>query len=463
MAATSSSSEYGASDVPYLRAFVKESAPAFLDHVAILSGVAPPRRQVGFAWCDLGCGQGVTSVMLAAMHPVGEFHGIDMMPAHIDHARRLAMEASVPNVSFHAVDFGAAAALDLPPFDYIVAHGVYTWVSPQVRAEMRAFIDRHLKPGGLVYLSYNALPGRAADLPMQRLVRAFGEAGEGSSTERVAAALRAANSLRAAKAASLAASPMLERINEHNVDGAIAYVAHELLAPHWEPLCVTEVRADLATVGLDPIGTATLLESYDTFVLAASARDALAGIPDRDLRELARDFLIDQAFRRDVFTRDAQRLGAEDQRRAMLASAFGLTRQPSRIAYTMSAPAGRIAFDTAAARKIVDALASGPRVLGDIAHKFDIAPADVVASGLVLCASGQMQPAEQTNAPVAAFNAAVAARLNGDEEIGYLATPFGTHIPINDAVREILTNRETSVTEPSWRDYLAVHGMTSVA
>jgi SAM-dependent methyltransferase len=462
MAATSSSAGYGASDVPYLRSFVKETAPAHLDHVASLSGVAPPDRRGGFTWCDLGCGQGVTAVMLAAMHPRGEFHGIDMMPAHIDHARRLAMEAIVPNASFHAADFNAADELDLPQFDYIVAHGVYTWVSPHVRGEMRAFIDRRLKPGGLVYLSYNALPGRAADLPMQRLVRAFSEARIGSSTERVGGALQIANLLRTLNVVPLAASPMLDRVNELNEDGAAAYVAHELLARHWEPLCVTEVRCDLATIGLDPVGTATLLENYDTFVVPAAARSMLAHIVDRDLRELARDFLIDQSFRRDVFVRGAQRLSADDQRRAMLRCAFGLTRQPSRIAYAVAAPAGRVAFDTPAARKIVGALASGPRVLGEVAQECDIAPADALASALTLCACGQMQPTEAASAPVTAFNAAVLSRLNGAEEIGYLATPFGSSILINNAVRENLTKCQPSRAEPSWQNYLAVHGLASI-
>jgi SAM-dependent methyltransferase len=445
-------------DVPYVRAFVRELAPAWLDHVAILSGVAPPARQGGFAWCDLGCGQGVTAVMLAAMHPAGEFYGIDMMPAHIDHARRLAAEAGIANAEFHAAGFGAAAGLDLPQFDYIVAHGVYSWVSAQARADLRCFIDRHLKPGGLVYISYNALPGRAADLPLQRLVRALGESRDGNSIERVAAALRIVNSVRELKAPALAASLMLARINQQTDNFAAAYLAHELLAPHWEPLCVTEVRADLAVIGLEPLGSATLIENYDTFVLQGVERSALADIADRDVRELVRDFFIDQAFRRDVFARDAPSLGADDQRRLLLASAFGLTRQPSGVEYVMATRAGRVVFDNAAARGIVAALASGPRILGEVAQTRGIDPADVVASALVLSAFGQLQPAESVRAPATDFNAVVLSRLSGSEEITYLAMPFGTGILINDAAREMLTNGNAAGEESSWQDFLAVHG-----
>src|SRR5215472_16315211 len=101
-------------DVPYLRGFIPQLAPAWLDPVAILSGVAPPARQDGFAWRDLGCGQGVTAAMLAATHRPGQFHGIDAMPGHINHARRLAAEADVSNATFHAADFAAAVDLALP-------------------------------------------------------------------------------------------------------------------------------------------------------------------------------------------------------------------------------------------------------------------------------------------------------------------------------------------------------------
>jgi len=96
-------------DVPYVRNFIRHTAPAWLDHVALVSGFAPPERDSGFAWCDLGCGQGVTAAILAATHPKASFHGIDAMPVHIDSARRFASEAGIPNVSFHAADFGSGS------------------------------------------------------------------------------------------------------------------------------------------------------------------------------------------------------------------------------------------------------------------------------------------------------------------------------------------------------------------
>ena len=181
-------------DLPYLRDFKPMLAPAWLDHVALVCGVEPPARD-SFAWCDLGCGQGVTAVILAATHPHGTFDGIDAMPMHIEHARRLAAEAGIGSARFHLADFAAAADLALPAFDYIVAHGVYSWVDEPSRAALRGFVDRHLKPGGLVYVSYNAMPGWARDLPFQRLARELAGTFAGDSAARFAAAAAIARSL----------------------------------------------------------------------------------------------------------------------------------------------------------------------------------------------------------------------------------------------------------------------------
>src|SRR5262245_17240386 len=154
-------------DIPYAFVFTRELAPAWLDHVALSAGFQAPVRERGFTWCDLGCGQGISAALFAATHPAGQFYGIDAMPAHIEHAQRFAEEAGIGNVHFHSTDFAEAADIAFEGFDYIVAHGVYSWVDEATQAAMRRFIDRHLKPGGLVYISYNAMPGRAPDLPFQ--------------------------------------------------------------------------------------------------------------------------------------------------------------------------------------------------------------------------------------------------------------------------------------------------------
>src|SRR6266550_46651 len=126
-------------DIPYAFHFARELAPAWLDFVVTLSGFGAPSRAGAYAWCELGCGQGVTAAIIAGTHPTGEFHGIDAFPPHIVRARGLCNNAGIANLTLHALDFASAIDLDLPCFDYIVAHGVYSWIDSRSRDDMRRF------------------------------------------------------------------------------------------------------------------------------------------------------------------------------------------------------------------------------------------------------------------------------------------------------------------------------------
>ena len=243
------------------RTFVHSLAPAWLDHVAMVSGIRPPARGDGFAYCELGCGQGVTTTILAATHPQGRFVGIDLMSSHIRDAQRLAAEGAVGNVLFFATDFATAAAMQQPGFDYIVTHGVYSWIGAGGQAAVRTFVDRYLKPGGLVYISYNAVPGHVADIPYQRPTRALGNSFRGNSLARFNAAAAIIDRIAELKPPALAASPLLRRLRKEGTGLPQSYLVHELLNDDWEPLCVTEVRAAMATVGLAPVGSATLVQN----------------------------------------------------------------------------------------------------------------------------------------------------------------------------------------------------------
>jgi SAM-dependent methyltransferase len=437
-------------------------APAWLDHVAIVSGFVPPVREAGFAFCELGCGQGITAAILAATHPAGRFCGIDVMPSHIEHARRFAAEAAIVNVEFHTADFATANGMRLPRFDYIVAHGVYSWVNAQSRAALRAFIDRHLEPGGLAYISYNALPGRAVDLAFQRLMRAVGATFPGDSKSQFEAAAAIVHELADLKPQALAASSLLHRLRKTGDRREQPYLVHELMSESWEALCVTQVRAEMAGIGLTPAGSATLIENFDSLVLGRDARKALARIFDDDARALARDFLINQAFRCDVFIRAGRRWKEDARRRQLEASTFALARPHRTIKYSMATPAGRVRYNNTAARGIVRELSAGPACPAEIAAKSRLPSRDVLANVLVLCAAGAMWPVEGGRACVSVVNEAIRRRLGRHEEVGYLALPCGTALAIDDSLRRLLRGgRATSAASQlaDWQEFLASHGL----
>jgi SAM-dependent methyltransferase len=125
------------------------------------------RAQHGFHLPEL-VSSGLGLNMLAAA-PAGRFFN-DFMPAHVAAAQALASQASLSNLQLMQDSFAQLHDRDLPPMDFIVLHGVYTWVNADNRAHIVALIARLLKPGGVVYVSYNSMPGWANKAPLQRLM-----------------------------------------------------------------------------------------------------------------------------------------------------------------------------------------------------------------------------------------------------------------------------------------------------
>jgi SAM-dependent methyltransferase len=446
-------------DVAYVRAFIPELSPAWLDFTALLWGFAPVDRTGGFAWCDLGCGQGVNAAVFAATHPAGRFHGVDFLPEHIDHARGLARAAGVQNATFHAADFGAGVDLDLPPLDYITAHGVYSWVDDRARQDLRRFVERHLKPGGRVYVSYNALPGRTPDAPFQRLMLELGQRGSGDSAQRVRDAAGLAGKLLAMKTPALTASRMAQILLGRGAKHSERYLAHELMGANWRPLSVLDVRADMAGIGLEPAGSASLIENFDDFVLGKAARKLLAKVDDPDLHELVRDYLTNQSFRRDVFVRGGMRLSEAERRRRLLETPFALAAPRARTAYNVRTPAGEIKFDNPVARRMVSALAKGPRRLGELAGD-GVSAGDILANAMILAGAQAIWPVDPGAGGAEAFNRAVFDRLGGPDELKLLALDCGTALAAGPALLAALkvANGDARGSAAAWRRHFAAYG-----
>lgn len=441
-------------DVAYLPEFCPELAPEWLRLVASIGGFEGPDVENHYRWCDLGCGRGLSAAVLAATRPHAQFVGIDMIAEHIDLAEQLRHAAAIENVSFHALDFRAAAALDWPPFDFIVAHGVYAWIDEEAAVDLLRFIDRHLAPGGLVYVSYNAMPGWAADAPFQHLVFALARRETSGSDVRAAAACAAVQALLKAGAPALQASPVAQALAKPEEARQASYLAHEYLSPAWRPRYVEEVRAAVARIGLRPIGSATLRHNFDRLVLRRAAREALIAFEDDDLRELARDFFLFQGFRRDVYGREVRPLNENARRRRLLTTPFGLLKPPELVDFAMPTEAGRVTFDNPVARNIVTTLARAPASLHDCRDD-GFKPHDLVANALTLCCAGTIAPATSRSQPVERLNAALLDFARNPNGTACKALPWGTALRCRTDFLEALRDGVAIVGEgQAWAGFL---------
>jgi hypothetical protein len=321
------------------------------------------------------------------------------------------------------------------------------------RRTLRHFVDRHLAPGGLVCISYNAMPGWAADLPFQYLVHALAQSAAGVSITKFATAEETMRRLGSAGARALNNSPIFTReLARQRKRLSPAYFAHEYLAPAWRPLYVTDVRTELAAIGLHAVGSATLRDNFDSFVLRSAQRSALEEIADPDLRELARDYFLQARFRRDVFSRDAAPLGNRERRRRLLGQCFALTQPEASIDYTMQTPAGTVRFDNPVARGIVGALADGPKRLVQVAGR----AGDLLTNALALASAEVIRPVESGAVPVSAVNAALDERDTEATPLTYRALSCGTALALDDKLRRYLREgRRLPRRLATWPDFLS--------
>jgi SAM-dependent methyltransferase len=136
-----------------------ETHPDRLAALATLRGMSPA-PVTGCRLLEIGCGDGGNIVPMAYYLPKGQFLGVDLGASAIADGRRAAADLKLRNLELVEGDFRGLEAAG--PFDYIVAHGFYSWVPADVRDALMTFCRERLAPHGLVYISYNTWPGRHA-------------------------------------------------------------------------------------------------------------------------------------------------------------------------------------------------------------------------------------------------------------------------------------------------------------
>jgi len=143
--------------LPYAGGALRLTHPDNLSAVATVSGLstAPVER---CRVLEIGCGQGRNLIPMAATLPGSRFVGIDLSPRQIEAGRMTVAALGLTNIELRAQNLMEFPS-DGEPFDFILAHGIYSWVPPEVRDGMLALVARQLAPQGAAYVSYNTYPG----------------------------------------------------------------------------------------------------------------------------------------------------------------------------------------------------------------------------------------------------------------------------------------------------------------
>ena len=145
-------------EVPYPSYTFPQTQPDRLSTIAAFYGIdaAPPED---CRVLELGCGDGTNLIAMAYALPTSRFVGIDLSEVHINDAKLTADTIGLTNTTFSQENVVELNTDDLGEFDFIIAHGLYSWVPDFVRESVLKTCQKCLAPNGIGYISYNAYPG----------------------------------------------------------------------------------------------------------------------------------------------------------------------------------------------------------------------------------------------------------------------------------------------------------------
>lgn len=420
-------------DIGYTFGYYDELNPLRARLALLNKGFALPAMDQA---CELGFGQGV-SINFHAAGGSAQWYGCDFNPSQaafaIDLAKAGGREPLLTDDSF--AEF--CARNDLPAFDFIGLHGIWSWISDENRHVLVDFIGRKLRPGGLLYISYNTMPGWAAFAPLRSLMtehaEVIGSEGRGI-LNRMGDAIEFADQLLALNPAFLQANPhVAERLRKLKGQNR-HYLAHEYFNRDWHPMPFASMANWLAPAKMQYACSASYLDHVDVLHLTPEQQKFLNDIPDLMFRESVRDFIFNQQFRRDYWLRGARRIPLAEQTERLEAQRVVLHTPRDDVPLKVNGSLGELTMNADIYNPVLDYLSDyQPRTLGEIRDHLAgrrITLSQVLETILVLAGAGHVSPCqdeagvERSRESSRRLNAELLHKARGSADLEYVVSPL---------------------------------------
>lgn len=291
-------SELGYKSMPF-----PYTTPATLEAYAALVGVSAPNPKTARV-LELGATYGGNIISQALFNPDATFVGIELSQEQVEKGNEVIANAGLTNVSLIQSDI-ASIGSEIGTFDYIIAHGVYSWVDDGVKDVLLRLIDEHLAEDGIAYISYNTYPGwHTMDEVRQLMMFSNRDKAQFNHKEKV---------LHGKTIGSIVGSQILkyDNLKERNSKflGALRsvmqkdeyYVGHDHLEPNNDPVYFYQFNDHLGAHNLaylcDADLTLSMVRSFDADI--ADTLDKLA-LNDHVAQEQYLDFMLDTTFRKSI-------------------------------------------------------------------------------------------------------------------------------------------------------------------
>lgn len=283
------------------------TTPAYLEAYGTLVGLNTPPAKTARV-LELGATYGGNIISQAVHNPEATFVGIELSQDQVEKGNKIISDAKLDNVSLIQGDIMNFDET-LGTFDYIIAHGFYSWISDEMKDKLLDIISNHLADNGIAYVSYNTYPGwHTMEEVRQLMLFANRDHDELTHKEKV---------LRGKTVGSLVGSQILnyDNLKERNSKflGALRsvmqkddyYVGHDHLEPHNDPCYFYQFNDHLKAHNLsyvcDADLTLSMVRTYDESI--ADKLEKLAPNSQAD-QEQYLDFMLDTTFRKSIICKE---------------------------------------------------------------------------------------------------------------------------------------------------------------
>lgn len=418
-------------DIGYTYGYYLELNPQRVKLAFLNAGLVAP--EFGTA-CELGFGQGLSANMHAAAS-VCSWHGTDFNPAQAGFAQELA-SVSGSNAQLFDEAFAEFAQRDMPDFDYIGLHGIWSWISDENRTVIVDFIRKKLKVGGVLYISYNTLPGWGTFAPMRHLMTEHAEiigADGVGIVSRIDGALDFTEKLLATNPLFARANPLIaDRINKLKGQNR-HYLAHEYFNRDWHPMHFGTMAKWLESAKLTYACSANYLDYVEAVNLTAEQQTFLRDIHDPMFKQTVRDFMVNQQFRKDYWVKGARRLTPLEQAQSLRDQRLIMTAHRPDVSLKVTGALGEAALTEAIYTPVLDLMADHKiRKMAQIEQAIQatgITFAQLIQVVSVLCGNGTLTAVQDDTAITKAkkhtdkLNTHLMLKARSSNDITFLASP----------------------------------------
>jgi methyltransferase-like protein/SAM-dependent methyltransferase len=251
---------------------------------------------------ELGCGDGSNLIPMAYGLPESEFIGIDLAARPIATGQEMVDSLELKNITLRPLDVMEVSP-DFGQFDYIIAHGLYSWIPPAVQEKVLAICRENLTPNGVAYVSYNAYPGGHLRQMVRGMMR-FHVRRLTDPTQQIAQSRALLKFLSDAQPEAEAYGEFLKAELKRITSGDEGYVYHDDLAETNTPLYFYQFVEQAAQHGLQYLAEADFFEMQDHMFPPAMV-ETLRQMASTQLilKEQYADFLKCRKFRQTLLCR----------------------------------------------------------------------------------------------------------------------------------------------------------------